>query len=60
MPSYYEAVGEKPTYALAEGIIKALIRQIQNDIDYLNDYPNATGYTEYSLERLGYRRVYCI
>ena len=57
MPSYYEAVGEEPTCALAEGIIKALIRQLQNDIDYLNDYPNATGYTEYSLERLGYSHL---
>lgn len=57
MPSYYEAVGEEPTYELAEGIIKALIRQLQNDIDYLNDYPSATGYTEYSLERLGYRHL---
>ena len=54
MPSYYEAVGEEPTYELAEGIIKALIRQLQNGIDYLNDYPSAT---EYSLERLGYRRL---
>lgn len=57
MPSYYEAVGEEPTYELAEGIIKALIRQLQNDIDYLNDYTNATGYTEYPQERLGYRRL---
>lgn len=30
MPSYYEAVGEAPTYALAEGIIKAFIRDLKN------------------------------
>ena len=30
MPSYYEAVGEEPTYALAEGIIKAFIRDLKN------------------------------
>ena len=30
MPSYYEAVGEEPTYELAEGIIKALIRDLKN------------------------------
>lgn len=57
MPSYYEAVGEEPTYELAEGIIKALTHQLQNDIDYLNDYPNATGYVERSLEYLVYTHI---
>lgn len=57
MPSYYEAVGEEPTYELAEDIIKALICQLQNDIDYLNDYPNASGYIEYSLEHLVYTHL---
>ena len=57
MPSYYEAVGSSPTYALAEGIIKAFIRDLKKGSDYPYDFPNASGYTEYSLERLGYRRV---
>ena len=57
MPSYYETVGEEPTCALAEGIIKALIHQLQNDIDYLNEYPNATGYIEYPLEYLIYTHL---
>lgn len=29
MPSYYEAVGDEPTYELAEGIIKAFIRDLK-------------------------------
>ena len=57
MPSYYEAVGAEPTYALAEGIIKALIRDLQNDIDYINDFPNASGYIGYPRESLEYRRL---
>lgn len=57
MPSYYEVVGEEPTYELAEGIIKAIIYNLKHAVDYLNDYPNSTGYTEYSLERLGHKRI---
>ena len=57
MPSYYEAVGEEPTYELAEGIIKALIRELKNDIDYLNDYPHASGYIECPLAHLVYTHL---
>ena len=57
MPSYYEVVGEEPTYELAEGIIKALIRQLQKDVDYSNEYPSAAGYIEYPRESLEYRRL---
>ena len=57
MPSYYEAVGEEPTCALAEGIIKALIRDLKKGSDYLYDSPNASGYIEYPRESLEYRRL---
>ena len=57
MPSYYEAVGEEPTYELAEGIIKALIRDLKKGSDYIYDFPNASGYIEYSRESLEYGRV---
>ena len=54
MPSYYEAVGEEPTYELAEGIIRAYVRTLKKDIDYSNEYPSAAGYVDYSLEDLSY------
>lgn len=57
MPSYYEAVGEEPTYELAEGIIKSVINNLKYAIDYLNTSPNSTGYTEYSLEHLGRKLI---
>lgn len=57
MPSYYDAVGVEPTYELAESIIKAIIHNLKYAIDYLNVYPNSVGYTEYSLERLGHKRI---
>ena len=57
MPSYYEAVGEEPTYELAEGIIKALIRDLKKGSDYFYDFPNTSGYIEYSRESLEYGRV---
>ena len=57
MPSYYEAVGEEPTYELAEGIIKAFIRDLQKGSDYIYDFPNASGYIEYPRESLEYRRL---
>ena len=52
MPSYYEAVGEEPTYALAEGVIKAIINDLKKGSDYLYDFPNASGYIVYPLEHL--------
>ena len=57
MPSYYEAVGEEPTYELAEGIIKALIRELKKGSDYINDFPNASGYVEYPLAHLVYTHL---
>ncbi len=57
MPSYYEAVGEEPTYELAEGIIKALIRELKKGSDYIYAFPNASGYVEYPRENLEYRRL---
>ena len=57
MPSYYEAIGEEPTCELAEGIIKALIRDLKKGSDYLYDFPNASGYIEYPRESLEYRRL---
>ena len=57
MPSYYEAVGEEPTYELAEGIIKAFIRDLKKGSDYINEFPNASGYIEYPRESLEYRRL---
>ena len=57
MPTLYDAVGVEPTYELAESIIKAIVHNLKYANDYLNDYPNSTGYTEYSLERLGHKRI---
>ena len=39
MPSYYEAVGEEPTYELAESIIRATIYKFKQDTDDLITYP---------------------
>ena len=54
MPSYYEAVGEEPTYELAESIIRAYVHTLKKDVDYSNEYPSAAGYVDYSLEDLSY------
>ena len=54
MPSYYEAVGEEPTYELAESIIRVYVHRLKKDVDYSNEYPSAAGYVEYSLEDLSY------
>lgn len=57
MPSYYDALGVEPTYELAESLIKVIVHNFKYATDYLNDYPNLTGYIEYSLERLGHKRT---
>ena len=54
MPSYYEVVGEEPTYELAESIIRAYICKLKRDVDYSNEYPSAAGYVDYFLEDLSY------
>lgn len=46
MPTYYEMVGEEPTYKLAENVIKATIYILKQDTDDLITYPY-----------LGYRRL---
>ena len=38
MPSYYEMVGEEPTYELAESIIRATIYEFKQDTDDLIIY----------------------
>ena len=55
MPSYYEAVGEEPTYELAEALIQVVIRELKYD-KALYSNSRVTGYTEITLERLGYPR----
>lgn len=57
MPSYYDALGVEPTYELAESLIKVIVHNLKYATDYLNDYPNLTGYIAYSLERLGHKRT---
>ena len=54
MSSYYDAVGEEPTYELAESIIRAYVHMLKKDVDYSNEYPSAAGYVDYSLEDLSY------
>ena len=54
MSSYYDAVGEEPTYELAESIIRAYVYMLKKDVDALDGYPNLTGNIEYSLEDLSY------
>lgn len=56
MPTYYEAVGDEPTYELAESIIKATIQEFKKDTKTSNVY-SAMNYPEFSLESLGYRFV---
>ena len=53
MPTYYETVGEEPTYELAEALIQVVIRELKEDRD-LHDYSKAIGYTVLPLERLCY------
>lgn len=57
MATYYDSVGLEPTYELAENIIQSIIHNLKFATDYLNEYPNPTGYTEYSLDRLGHTRI---
>ena len=57
MSSYYDAVGEEPTYELAESIIRAYVHMLKKDVDYSNEYPSAAGYVDYSLEDLSYVRA---
>lgn len=57
MPSYYEAVGEEPTYEFAEILIKATIQKLKKDIKTSDVYLNAYNCAEFSKEISGYRFV---
>ena len=59
MPIYYEAVGEEPTYELAESIIKATIQRINKKSSY-SAHPRSAIYTEFSLWVLGYVYVFSL
>lgn len=53
MPSYYEAVGDEPTYELAENTIRATIQRIDKESSY-STHPRSSRYVEFSLGVLGY------
>ena len=55
MPLYYEAVGDEPTYELAENIIKDTIQRIDKESSY-GAHPISIHYAEHP-ETLGYRYV---
>ena len=57
MPSYYEAVGDEPTYELAEIFIKATIQELKKDIKTSNVYLSVFNSAEFSIEISGYRFV---
>ena len=57
MPSYYDSVGEEPTYGLAESIIKATIQGIKKYSKLSSTYSSSSCYAEDSLKDLGYRYV---
>lgn len=46
MPSYYEAVGDEPTYELAENIIRATILNLKKDSKFYETYPKYSSYKE--------------
>ena len=59
MPTYYEAVGEEPTYELAENIIKATIQRIDKESFY-GTHHRSSRYVEFSLGVLGYVYVFSL
>ena len=46
MPTYYEAVGDEPTYELAENIIRATILNLKKDSKFYETYPKYSSYQE--------------
>ena len=58
MPSYYEAVGDEPTYELAENIIRATIQRIDKESSY-STHPRSSRYVEFS-GVLGYVYVFSL
>ena len=59
MPSYYEAVGEEPTYELAENIIKATTQRIDKESSY-GIHHRSSICVEFSLVVLGYVYVFSL
>ncbi len=59
MPTYYEVVGEEPTYELAENIIRATIQRIDKESSY-GTHPRSSRYVEISLGVLGYVYVFSL
>ena len=59
MPTYYEVVGEEPTYELAENIIRATIQRIDKESSY-GIHTRLSIYVEFSLEVLGYVYVFSL
>ena len=59
MPTYYEAVGDEPTYELAENIIKATIQRIDKESFY-GTHHRSSRYVEFSLGVLGYVYVFSL
>ena len=57
MPTYYEAVGDEPTYELAEIFIKATIQELKKDNKTSNAYLNTFNCAEFSIEISGYKFV---
>ena len=57
MPTYYEAVGEEPTYELAEIMIKAVIQELKQDSKTPEVFSTTPEYREYSLKHLGHRNL---
>jgi len=56
MATYYEAVGEEPTYRFAESVIKAIIQELKYS-DSFSAHPRSPSYTGFSLETAGYRYI---
>ena len=54
MPTYYEVVGDEPTYELAENIIRATIQELKKDSKPSNVYLNTVNCAEFSI---GYKFV---
>ena len=54
MPTYYEAVGDEPTYELAEMFIRATIQELKKDSKTSNVYLNTVNCAEFSI---GYKFV---
>lgn len=46
MPTYCEAVGDEPTYELAENIIRATILNLKKDSKFYETYPKYSSYKE--------------